>query len=304
MAVIAKSVKPPTCVDWHWISKAHKLDYERHTPEKSLLYKTIQQTWPSFVARCEAENHPVPSFVKREFEAYLRCGILDYGFARVYCEECRYDRLIPFSCKRRGFCGSCLARRMSEMSTRLVGSIYSEIPTRQWVLSMPAPLRYLIAYDNEALSFVITAFISSLFSYLRRKAKRSGGGALNAQIYYPGSVTFIQRFGSALNLNVHLHCQVSDGAYVKYGEGKIKFIRVPSPSPAEIERITIKVARRVHRYLEKRMHELECDDILAKEPLLAKCYAASIRYLSVLGTNSGKPLLRLISPELIQAKFF
>ena len=93
---------------------------------------------------------------------------------------------------------------------------------------------------------------------------------------------------------------MSDGAYVKYGEGKIKFIRVPSPSPAEIERIT-KVARRVHRYLEKRMHELECDDLLAKEPLLAKCYAASIRYLSVLGTNSGKPLLRLISPELIQA---
>ena len=58
-------------------AKAHKLDYERHTPEKSLLYKTIQQTWPSFVARCEAENHPVPSFVKREFEAYLRCGISD-----------------------------------------------------------------------------------------------------------------------------------------------------------------------------------------------------------------------------------
>jgi len=285
-------------------AKAPELEYERHTPEKSLLYKTIQQNWPSFVAQCGAQNHPVPSFVKKEFEAYLRCGILDYGFARVYCQECRYDRLIAFSCKRRGFCGSCLSRRMSEMSVRLVDTIIPEIPTRQWVLSLPAPLRYLVAYDNEALSFVITVFMSSLFSYLRKKAKRSGGGALDASSYYPGAVTFIQRFGSALNLNVHLHCQVSDGVYVKYGEGKIRFIRVPSPSPAEIRHITIKIAKRVHRCLEKRMHDLECDGLLAKEPLLAKCYAASIRYLSALGIKSGKPLLRLISPELIKEDVF
>ena len=75
----------------------------------------------------------------------------------------------------------------------------------------------------------------------------------------------------------------------------------PNPSPAEIERITIKVAKRVHRYLEKRMHDLECDGL---EPMLAKCYAASIKYLSALGINSGKPLLRLISPELIKADAF
>lgn len=141
------------------------------------------------MAQCEAQNHPVPSFVKREFEAYLRCGVLEHGFARVYCQECRYDRLIPFSCKRRGFCGSCLSRRMSETSARLVDSIIPEISTRQWVLSMPAPLRYLIAYDTEALNFVVTAFISSLFSYLRRKTKRSAGGAREAQAYYPGAVT-------------------------------------------------------------------------------------------------------------------
>ena len=38
--------------------------------------------------------------------------------------------------------------------------------------------------------------------------------------------------------------------------------------------------------------------------MLAKCYAASIRYLSALGINSGKPLLRLISPELIKTDVF
>jgi hypothetical protein len=281
-------------------AKAAKVNYERHAPEESLLYRIIQKNWGSFVSKCEAEDHLVPRFVKREFEAYLRCGVLDYGFARVYCQECRYNRLVPFSCKKRGFCGSCLARRMSETSARLSDSVIPTIPTRQWVLSVPAPLRYLIAYDNDALGAVLSAFTGSLFSYLRRKAKLSGGGAFDAQAYYPGSVTFIQRFGSALNLNLHMHSQVSDGVYIKSGNDKLHFIRVASPDLEEIRGITLKIARRVHRYLKVRMHDAESDALLEKEPLLAKCYAASLRYLSALGKNSGKPLLRLISPELIQ----
>jgi hypothetical protein len=149
-------------------AKAPQLNYERHNPEKSLLYQIIAKNLNPFFKKCEAENHPVPSFIRREFEAYLRCGVLAYGFARVYCQECRYDRLVPFSCKRRGFCGSCLARRMSETAVRLVDSVIPEIPTRQWVLSLPAPLRYLAAYDNDALNAIMSAFTGSLFSYLRK----------------------------------------------------------------------------------------------------------------------------------------
>jgi hypothetical protein len=275
-------------------------NYERHAPEKSVLYRIIQENWHSFVASCDAENHPVPPFVKREFEAYLRCGILDYGFARLYCQDCRYDRLIAFSCKKRGFCGSCLARRMSETSVRLSDCVIPKIPTRQWVLSVPAPLRSLMAYDNDALNAVMSAFSGSLFSYLRAKAKKSGGYALDAKAYYPGAITFIQRFGSALNLNVHMHSQVSDGVYIQYSNDKVRFIRVASPSLEEIKAITLKIAHRVHRYLKSKMDDGESDALLDKEPLLAKCYAASLRYLSAIGHKSGKPLLRLISPDLIQ----
>ena len=252
------------------------------------------------MAKCEAEGHPLPSFIKREFEAYLKCGVLDYGFARVYCQECQYDRLIPFSCKRRGFCGSCLSRRMSATAVRLVDTLIPHIPTRQWVLSLPAPLRYLIAYDNDALNAVLSIFMSCLFSHLRKKAKRNGGSTLDAQDYYPGSVTFIQRFGSALNLNVHMHCQSADGVYVKYGDNKIQFIRTPSPSDEEIKDITTKIAKKVHLYLERRLLNIEADSLLEEEPLLAKCYMASIRYLSALGEKAGRPLLRLISPEHIR----
>ena len=191
---------------------------------------------------------------------------------------------------------------MSETSARLVDSVIRHIPTRQWVLSVPAPLRYLIAYDHKALNEVLSAFTGSLFSYLRKKAKHNGGKALDALAYYPSSVTFIQRFGSALNLNVHLHSQVSDGVHIKFGDNKIHFVRVPPPSTDEIRAITFKIARRIHRYLGKRMEELESNGLIEKEPLLAKCYAASISHQSALGRNAGKPLLRVISQDLEKGK--
>ena len=77
--------------------------YERHSPEESLLYQVVAKNLEPFFKKCEESGHHVPKFVRREFEAFLRCGVLSYGFARVYCQSCKYDRLVPFSCKRRGF---------------------------------------------------------------------------------------------------------------------------------------------------------------------------------------------------------
>ncbi len=111
-----------------------------------------------------------------------------------------HSKQVAFSCKKRGFCGSCLARRMSDTAGRLTDEVIPEIPTRQWVLSLPVPLRYLVAYDNDALLAVTSAFMGVLFAYLRRKAKDCGGRALDATTYYPGAISFIQRFGSSLNL--------------------------------------------------------------------------------------------------------
>lgn len=125
--------------------------YERHRPEESLLYQVVSRNMQSFFKKCEESGHPVPKFIKKEFESFLRCGVLSYGFARVYCQTCKNDRLIGFPCKKRGFCASYLSRRMSEISGHLIDEVIPQIPTRQWVLSVPAPLRYLLAYDNEAL---------------------------------------------------------------------------------------------------------------------------------------------------------
>ena len=92
--------------------------YERHRPEESVLYRVVSAYWPSFRERMEGLGS-LPKFVVNEVDEYLRCGLLEYGFIRAVCESCGFDRLVAFSCKRRGFCPSCLGRRMSDTAVWL-----------------------------------------------------------------------------------------------------------------------------------------------------------------------------------------
>jgi len=76
------------------------------------------------------EGRVLPDYVQREFEDYLKCGRLEHGFLRVRCETCHEERLVAFSCKRRGFCPSCGARRMAESSALLVDEVLPHEPIR------------------------------------------------------------------------------------------------------------------------------------------------------------------------------
>jgi ribosomal protein S27E len=94
--------------------------YARHRPETTLLYQLVAEHYPRFRDRRMAEGRALPRYVEDEFEAYLKCGLLEHGFLRVKCESCQAEKLVAFSCKRRGFCASCGARRMAETAALLV----------------------------------------------------------------------------------------------------------------------------------------------------------------------------------------
>src|SRR3979409_1271110 len=87
----------------------------RHRPEETQFCQIIDDNYADFLARFEAEGRSLPRFLRREFEDYLKCGRLEHGFLRVRCTGCHAEKLVAFSCKRRGgFCRSCGARRMVE----------------------------------------------------------------------------------------------------------------------------------------------------------------------------------------------
>ena len=95
--------------------------YERRRPEETTLYRLVQEHAETFFAHIEAETGAnLPQFVKDEFDAFLACGILAHGFLRLRCGDCGHEKLVAFSCRRRGFCPSCGARRMAQSAAHLV----------------------------------------------------------------------------------------------------------------------------------------------------------------------------------------
>jgi predicted enzyme related to lactoylglutathione lyase len=104
-----------------------------------------------------------------------------------------------------------------------------------------------------------------------------------------GAVTFLQRFGSALNLN--LHTLALDGAY-RYAAGDPEaphFLVLPPTRHDEVARVLAGTARRLHRLLEACADENH-DALARDEPLRALLAAASLRTRIAAGPHRGMSL--------------
>ena len=146
-------------------------------------------------------------------------------------DRCRAGRLAlglrGLIAAKRGFCPSCGARRMAESARHLVEEVFGPRPVRQWVLSFPYPLRFLFASKPEAIGPVLVIVQRVIAGWL---ADQVGVDHASAQC---GVVTLIQRFGSALNLNVHFHMLWLDGVYDANVEprGASRACAAPVPPP-------------------------------------------------------------------------
>jgi ribosomal protein S27E len=220
--------------------------YVRHRPETTLLYQIVQEYWPEFQAELANHGKYLPAYVIKEFDEYLKCGRLEHGFLRVRCDSCRDEKLVAFSCKKRGFCPSCGARRMADGAALLVDDILPHQPMRQWVLSFPFPLRFLFASNPKAMTGVLGIVYRAISTQLIHKA------GLTKPTAQTGAVTLIQHFGSALNLNIHFHMIFLDGVYTGGSNAlPIWFHPVKAPNRAELTRLTHTIAHRVGRYLDR-----------------------------------------------------
>ncbi len=262
--------------------------YERHRPEHGLFYRIIETYWPIFLREQARVGKTLPHFIRDEFEDFLKCGIPEHGFIRTYCSKCRHTGVVAFSCKKRGFCPSCMARRMNDEAAHLVDRVLPLTATmRQWVLSFPYKLRYLMAHDAKLTNRILSIYIGALGSFLKKRAKRSG--IKNAKF---GSVTFIQRFGSALNLNVHFHTLLTDGVFHKKADGTFEFLRLPAPSQEELYSLVTKIRDKVLRIVDSDDGQIEFD-----EDALNQLAALSIRHKAAYGERSGGNLKRDQKPR-------
>jgi Putative transposase/Transposase zinc-binding domain len=277
--------------------------YAPRDPSQTVLYTVIAEHLETFLASLadDPEATGLPAYVQQEFYDYLQCGILAHGFLRLGCDTCHKELLVPFSCKRRGFCPSCAGRRMAQTAAHLVEQVLPWVPTRQWVVSVPIPLRYWTASSPDLTAKVHTIIRTTIGQYYINQAVTRG---LPRDKVHPGSVTFIQRFGSALNLNVHYHLLFLEGVYLdRTDQGRPpRFLQGEPPTDTDITAVIQKISRRVIRKL-RRLGYLETgleapvatgyDPLRDTAPELARTMAASVQQRLAFGERAGQQVRRI-----------
>ena len=180
--------------------------YNRRRPEATALYEVVRDNLETLYGAVDdgALGVKLPRHARKELDAYLDCGLLCRGFARLRCASCAESLTVAFSCKGRGFCPSCMGRRMSETAAHLIDDVLPEVGLRQWVLTFPFAWRARLAHDGGLLSVLTRLFVDSVSAAY---TARIGEGAKT------GAVTVVQRTSSDLRLNPHLHVVFLDGGY-------------------------------------------------------------------------------------------
>jgi hypothetical protein len=277
--------------------------YAARDTSRTVFYKVVADHLETFLASLDADPTAtgLPAYVQREFYDYLYCGILAYGFLRLGCDTCHKALLLPCSCKRRGFCPSCAGRRMAQTAAHLVERVIPWVPTRQWVISVPIPLRYGMAASQDLTSTVHTIIRTTIGQYYVNQAVTCGVPRDQVQ---PGSVTFIQRFGSAINLHVHFHCVFLEGVYLDRAEQNLtpRFVKGAPPADTDIVAVVQKISQRVIRtlrqlgYLEAGLDApmaTEYDPLRDSAPELARTMAASVQQRIAFGERAGQQVRRI-----------
>jgi hypothetical protein len=264
--------------------------YRPRSAGHGILYQVVRDHFETLRTETAAarDGDGLPAFVEQEFRDFLRCGWLAGGFARFRCGACGFDRLVPFSCKGRALCASCGGRRMAERAAHLVEDVLPDVPVRQWVLSLPYRLRYQLAWDHDRCRAVAGILLRAVFRVLADRARDDGVDAGRG-----GAVAVIQRFGGALNLNLHIHALVLDGVFVRDAPGPPAFHAVRRLTTLDVAEVLATVEARIAR----RRGQLgraasdgagdDADSFSHDVPVLAGLAAASVQGRLALGPRPG-----------------
>jgi hypothetical protein len=182
---------------------------------------------------------------------------------------------------------------MAETAALLVDDVLPHKPIRQWVLSFPYPLRFLLANSPQVMSKVLGIVNRVISTHLVQKV------GFNRTQAHTGAVTLIQRFGSALNLNVHFHILFIDGVYQEKYNHKLRFHRVTAPTVSELNALVATISQRVARHLE-RQGLLSRDDEssyltldLQDDDAMNQLQGHSITYRIAVGPQQGRKVFTL-----------
>ena len=105
----------------------------------------------------------------------------------------------------------------------------------------------MLAWDHGLCRAGLAVYVQALLGFQRRQARRLG-----VREGRSGSLTVIQRFGGALNLNIHFHTLVLDGVFTTSALDAVQFHQVASPTDAQVAHLVTSIRTRILRLLGRR----------------------------------------------------
>ena len=130
---------------------------------------------------------------------------------------------------------------------------------------------------------------TQIFRWYRDDLARRGPGGGQT-----GSVTVVQRFGSALRLNVHFHILALDGCYLEGPDGQLTFHRAHQPTTADVQELVTRISVAVEHWLALQGHGP--DDAVDGDPDDGQelLQAASLAGKVGLGRRAGQRSRRVV----------
>ena len=184
---------------------------------------------------------------------------------------------------------------MAQTAAHLVDRVLPDVPWRQWVLTLPYPFRYRVAYDPRLQTLILRTYMQTLEGWQRRRGRQVG--LTNPRW---GGVTVIQRFGSALQLTPHFHTLGMDGVYdIGSTPNRARFYSLEPPTEDDVYQLVNRVRARVLSALARRgvlsirdAAFLEPDVLSFDEPAMAVCYGDAIQGRLTFDEGTGQRLQR------------
>ena len=149
-------------------------------------------------------------FVEAVVARYLDCGVAEAGFARLKCDDCGSERLLTLSCKQRGLCPSCDAKRAAAFAAFLKDELLSNVGHSLWTFTLPKMLRPYFMRQRELLGDLARLAYETI-----KELMAEAVGDPHAR---PGVVVVPQTLGSVVNQHPHAHCLASRGVWDAQGQ--------------------------------------------------------------------------------------
>jgi len=142
---------------------------------------------------------------------------------------------------------------MAQTAAHLADRVIPPVPVRQWVISVPKRLRGILADRPAAVTALTRIFLDEIERWLGAAVAIVPDATARPAVHPRlGAVSFLHRFGSALNRHVHLHACVTDGLFRSRHEGQgAEFLSARPVTPADLLALTERVRTRLVRWFRR-----------------------------------------------------